>query len=321
MSQTDPQLAATPDAPSASNASDIPDASDVPGASDASDVPGAAAAAPAAADAPVAQDEAPAALAPAGPAPVGPALPPPAPVGAPAPDAAQPLLTASGLALRTRQGRVFGPVDWTLPAGAHGAVLGVQGSGRSSLLLALAGRMRGVTGALRVGDVDGIRRPRQLRHRTAVARITDLVELEPTLTIAETCAERALAEGISSRRGRATFAELAAAVGVHPDPGLRVDELPAFERTLLVAVLGCLRPASFVVLDDVDASLTVEQLAAVWDALDVLGQRGHRFVVSALTSTPVPVATSVLRLDPPETPDGLALSFSHLHARPHAQES
>lgn len=224
----------------------------------------------------------------------------------------EPALVASGLELRTRQGLVFGPVDWNLPAGRHGAVLGVQGSGRSAFLLTLTGRMRGVSGGLRVGDLDGIRQPRHLRHRTAVARITDLVGLEPSLTIAEMCDEHALSDGVGEHRGRARFAELSGATGHRFNPATRVHDLPAVDRTILSALLACQRRARYVVLDDVDDSLTTTQLAEVYRVLDVLRELGHPFVVSALESSPVPDGAAVVHLPAPQTDDSLALSFGHL---------
>jgi len=230
-------------------------------------------------------------------------------------------LVARGLEVRTPQGRVFGPVDWQVPAGAHGAVLGVQGSGRSAFLLALAGRLRGLTGHLMVGDLDGVTHPRLLRHRTAVARITDLVELEPHLTVADSIDEHALSEGIRQRQGRAVFADLEDATGRRFDRRRRVHDLTALERTLFVALLSCQRPAHHIVLDDVDDALTHAQLDEVYGTLQILGELGHYFVVSALESSAVPPGAAVVHLAPPETTESLQLSFGHLHPRLVAKES
>lgn len=224
-------------------------------------------------------------------------------------------LVLRGLELNTRQGRVFGPVDWTLPPRTHGAVLGVQGSGRSAFLLALAGRMQGLTGGLTVDDLDGVRQPRQLRHRTSVARITDLVELEPGLTVAEACDEHALAEGVGVRHGRESFAELQDAIGHRFEAGAVIGDLPALERTLLSASLACQRPAHYIVFDDIDDALTAEQLNVVYGALDVFAGLGHFFVVSVLESSPVPRGAARVTLTPPETSGGLALRFGHLRPR------
>lgn len=225
------------------------------------------------------------------------------------------LLDLRDLELRSLQGRVFGPLTWTLPASADGAILGEQGSGRSSLLLALTGRMRGITGALSVAGVDAVAHPRQARHLTSVARIEGLVELEPRLKVGEARDERSLLEGVPTRRGRPAFRALEDAVDYHFDPELAVEELPAVQRTLLALLLGCLRPALFVVVDNVDDSLTETQLEWIYAKLATLHDLGHRFVVSALETSPLPAGAATLTLAPPDTPDSLPLSFGRLGAR------
>lgn len=224
-------------------------------------------------------------------------------------------LVAKGLSMRTAQGPVFGPVDLVVPAGHHAAILGEQGSGRSAMLLALGGRLKGVSGQLTLGEVDGIAHPRKLRQRIAVARITDLVELEPTLTVGEARDEHSLLEGIGSRAGRVTFQELAGALDLELGLDRLVGDLPAVQRTLLSVVLGCLRPADFVLVDDVDDSLTRDQLADVYAAMDVLALRGHHFIVSALSTSPVPSGAATITLIPPESAERLALRFGHLRPR------
>ena len=53
----------------------------------------------------------------------------------------EPAVTARGLQLHGDRGPVFGPVDLEIAAGTLTLVQGPQGAGRTSLLLALAGRM------------------------------------------------------------------------------------------------------------------------------------------------------------------------------------
>ncbi|RUQ15959.1 hypothetical protein D8M33_11395, partial [Micrococcus sp. HSID17245] len=60
----------------------------------------------------------------------------------------------------------------------------------------------------------------------------------------------------------------------------------------------CLRPARLVTFDDVDATLTLDELVALHAALDVLKDHGHPFAVSAVASAPVPRDAVVLTLPP-----------------------
>ena len=62
-------------------------------------------------------------------------------------------------------------------------VQGRSGSGRSSLLLAVAGRMKGLA---RRGDLrrsEPVDQPGRIAARVSVARISGLIDLEPQLTV------------------------------------------------------------------------------------------------------------------------------------------
>ncbi|GAA1391803.1 ATP-binding cassette domain-containing protein [Luteococcus peritonei] len=213
------------------------------------------------------------------------------------------LLQARGLELAGRQNMVFGPLDLELRPDQVGVVTGQQGSGRSALLLALAGRLKGVQGSLIVGDIDGIAHPRALRKQVSLARITDFAELEPNLTVGESRDERAIAEGIGTRRGRERFRHLEDLLDHRFQLDQWVDRLPAVEKTLLVLVLGCLKPASLVVCDDLDDSLTDAQLRWIHDGIAVLREDGNHFFVSMLDESPLPDDARVVHLVPPPSRD------------------
>jgi ABC-2 type transport system ATP-binding protein len=104
-------------------------------------------------------------------------------------DPAPPLVRADGLGLRTRRGWVFRDVDLALPTGSVIALAGPAGSGRSMLLLTLAGRARPTAGTFTVAG-DGHRA--HIRRSVAVARITASVELEPELRVIDHIREAAL---------------------------------------------------------------------------------------------------------------------------------
>lgn len=209
------------------------------------------------------------------------------------------LFRARGLEMAGRESMVFGPVDFDLARGHIGVVTGQQGAGRSALLLALAGRLKGVQGSLQVGEIDGVHHARALRKQVAVARITDFADLEPNLTVGESRDERAIAEGIGQREGRRRFAELEDLLGHRFELDQWTDRMPAVERTLLTLVLGCLAPSRYVVVDDLDEQLTDEQLRWIHDGMALLVAQHHNFVVSALDQSPLPEGATVLHLPAP----------------------
>lgn len=79
-------------------------------------------------------------------------------------------VVARGASVRGPRGPVFEGVDLDVPAGGLLAVHGPAGSGRTSLLLALAGRMRLSGGAVRVGGHVLPAEGRRVRRLVAVAR-------------------------------------------------------------------------------------------------------------------------------------------------------
>src|SRR5690348_6780189 len=93
------------------------------------------------------------------------------------------VVSADGLGLRTRRGWVFRDVSLRVEPGELVAVTGPAGSGRTSLLLALAGHFRTTEGTY------------ALAGRAGVGLVPGLNEPERGLTAAEHVQERLLLLG------------------------------------------------------------------------------------------------------------------------------
>lgn len=183
------------------------------------------------------------------------------------------MIEATGLGLRTRHGWVFRDVDLTVPAGEVAAVVGPSGSGRTMLLLALAGRAKPTTGSLRVGDATS--RP-DLRRLVTVARATGAVELDPDLTV-----------GDSRREAGLLFygADLDQAedlVGLDVDSATVIGDLAADDRALFALALAASSRPAALVLDDVDLHTTPAQQHRIWAALHAVAGTGIAVVASAI---------------------------------------
>lgn len=183
------------------------------------------------------------------------------------------MIEATGLGLRTREGWVFRDVDLTVPAGEVAAVAGKPGSGRTMLLLTLAGRARPTTGELRVGAA--LKRP-AIRGQVAVARATGAVELDDDLTVGDHRRET----GLLNRAADVAWAE--ALVELAVDSATPVGDLAADDRALLaVALAAAGRPAALVV-DDVDLRATHAQQQRIWAALGAVAETGITVVASTI---------------------------------------
>ena len=105
-------------------------------------------------------------------------------------DTDAPAVSLRGWSLSGKQGDVFTDIDLEVPTGAIAVVRGPAGSGKTSLLLSLAGRMRVSAGEGRLGDIDIRKQARTVRGQVAVGHIGGLTDLEDDFTVAQHVAER-----------------------------------------------------------------------------------------------------------------------------------
>ncbi|MBB4910322.1 ATP-binding cassette domain-containing protein [Actinophytocola algeriensis] len=183
------------------------------------------------------------------------------------------MIEATGLGLRTRHGWVFRDVDLTVAAGEVAAVAGPSGSGRTMLLLALAGRARPSAGELRVGDA--VSRP-DIRRQVTVARATGAVELDPDLTVGDSRREAGLLfYGADLDRAE----ELA---GLDLDSATVVGDLAPDDLALFSLALAAAGQPAALVLDDVDLRATPAQQHRIWAGLRAVAGTGIAVVASAV---------------------------------------
>ncbi len=213
------------------------------------------------------------------------------------PEAPQPVLRARGLGLRVGDRPVFADVDLDVLPASVVAVVGLAGTGRSSLLLGLTGRMALTAGTL---EVSGTSDAKRIRALTAVARITGLIDLEDRLTVAEAITERSLLDGVKVPAGERAVRGAADLLGLPLDGSRLVEDLTARDRTLLAVAVACARPADLIVLDDLDAGLHLEDQSDVLLALATLAATGPAVVISTTDRSPLPDSVPAIHLHQPE---------------------
>ena len=120
------------------------------------------------------------------------ASPTPAP---PAPDPPAPLVEADGLLATGPRGVVFGPLALRVAPGELLVVAGPGSSGRTSLLLALAGRLRLAGGRAVMAGHALPGAAAAVRRNVAVARADGIVDLDEQWTVGDAIANRALLSG------------------------------------------------------------------------------------------------------------------------------
>ncbi|MER5192732.1 ATP-binding cassette domain-containing protein [Streptomyces sp. NPDC002755] len=202
-------------------------------------------------------------------------------------------VTADGFGLRGPRGWAFRGIGVDAEPGSLIAVEGPSGSGRTSLLLALTGRMKATEGTAAVG---GARLPKQLaavRRVSALAHVAGVTDLDPALTVGEHLRERALLErrfGGPVRELLRPRAERAAGVGLRIDTalsaaGLDREALPKGSRTAvrdlerlealrLSVALALIGRPGLLGVDDIDLKLTDAEREEVWALLRSLAGAG-----------------------------------------------
>jgi ABC-type branched-subunit amino acid transport system ATPase component len=200
----------------------------------------------------------------------------------------------------TKIGWVFQNIDLSLRPGSVAAVVGPAGTGRSSLLLALTGRLAANTGRLMVAGHLMEDAQAQIRAITAVARIGSLAVPEPGLTVRESIDERCLMDNVNSKIGRTRFVDACNAMRVTFDPSALVGTLIGEQATLFAVALACVRISAVLVLDDLDRGVSAAMQQTMLDALIRLAKTGPTIIVSTTDRIPVMDADVVLDLTPEE---------------------
>lgn len=191
------------------------------------------------------------------------------------------VVIAKELGARTRRGWIYRDVTCTVREGEIAAIAGPAGSGRTSLLLAVAARMAFSTGSL---TVCGHRLPDNagsVRARVAVARAGGANELEPELRVRDHLIERGLGGDRDAR-----FDKACGRLELAVERESLIGGLSTSEATLLSIALALLDEPDVVVLDDLDRGLPATEQTEIWQRMRALTEEG--VTVLATTTDPAP---------------------------------
>lgn len=168
-----------------------------------------------------------------------------------------PYMVARDLELKTYAGFAYRGVNVDVHQGELVAVRGRNGSGKTALLLTLAGRMKPTGGTLRVGDFELPRQRAKAERRVGLGLFRGLNDLQESLTAASmTSAEFEL---FGRRPRREAVADYLRTWGLADVANVRVKNLTAEKRVQLGIALAFVGEPDAVVVDDVEDQLTMSQ--------------------------------------------------------------
>lgn len=220
---------------------------------------------------------------------------------------AEAVVKASGLELTASRGRVYGPLDLEVPAGWLMALVGPQGTGRTALLLTLAGRMKPSGGRLRVLGRDLPKGRRHVQSHAALANFESLDELDDALRVREVFSERAaLVVPLWVRPLRwsdARAEELQKVVfgpDPVPDPNAQIWQLSPLQASQLRVLLALLGDPKLMLVDDTDTVRDPDEERKLWHTLQRVCSLGVTVVAAGTSTTAIPGEVRVMTLAPEE---------------------
>jgi predicted ABC-type transport system involved in lysophospholipase L1 biosynthesis ATPase subunit len=200
----------------------------------------------------------------------------------------EPVITARGIAMTGPWGPVYGPVDLDVEAGGVTVLLCPAGTGRTALLMTLAGRMRPVAGEL---TVCGRTRAKDIFGCAALAGIDELDTVAESVTVRDLITEqlrwdapwyrliRQADEDDLHRICDPVFGEVAL-----PPLTEYVEELTELGGLLLRIALANSKRPPLLVVGNLDQVTSDQSRAVLVDRLIALG--GEQTVVTA-TANPI----------------------------------
>lgn len=228
----------------------------------------------------------------------------------PKPDSTK-AISASGLTSAGPDGPIFNDVNLDLEQGDWLIVHGPNGSGKTSLLLTLAGRMAFTAGRLRVGGHLLPQEVGKVQRIAALSEFTGVNDLENNLTVEQHIAERLSIRSFGVWVSRRNIAPVldgfnAALEHSHTEAGIPfqafsgrelVSTLPRLERKLLSVALALVNNPRMLVIEDVDDLRSSEHISLLWSALEsLINGRGITVVAGVQSPTAAPSASPHLHL-------------------------
>jgi ABC-type multidrug transport system ATPase subunit len=186
------------------------------------------------------------------------------------------LAALQGVSVRYGPTRALVEVDLEILPGLVYAVVGAPGSGKSSLLKLLSGRLVPAAGALRFGAALGLFDSARAR---SIGYAAQAPELDPEMTVREHLTLFAALSKIPSATRQARIEEVSRTLALPPSLDQRIDACSAGARQRLHLALSVLHGPRLWLLDEPFAALESDAQDALWAALAAHAKAGGTCLV------------------------------------------
>jgi ABC-2 type transport system ATP-binding protein len=189
-----------------------------------------------------------------------------------------PIVEASGLSKRFGKVQALAGLDLVVYSGRVAAVLGPNGSGKTTFVRAVATLLRPDGGTLRVAGFDAIRQPAQVRRVIGLAGQSAAVE--EAMTGRENLEMIARLFGLKRREARAAAATVLEQLGLTGDAGRLVRTYSGGMRRRLDLGASLVGAPRLLLLDEPTSGLDPRSRIELWDAIRKLVATGTDVVLT-----------------------------------------
>ncbi len=194
-------------------------------------------------------------------------------------------IKAQGLTLRTVVGAPYTDVDLAIPDHSLAAIRGRHGSGKTPLLLTLAGRMKFNQGALEVGGYDLPRERRQVARISGLSLFEGLNDIEVNIPCGTILRSELELYGKPHKKKHVTEYLKKWQLG-HIENELARD-INQFDLVMFGIALGMANNPKLLIIDNIEDQLTLNQTHEILEFLLPLAHDYHKVVVVGCTEKSV----------------------------------
>ncbi|MGN0261985.1 MAG: ATP-binding cassette domain-containing protein [Eggerthellaceae bacterium] len=190
-------------------------------------------------------------------------------------------IQARGLSLETPLGVPFRDLDLSIPPGSYVAVTGDHGSGKTPLLLTLAGRMKPTSGTLFVGGYQIPREHRKVARNAGMALFAGLNDIEWNLDCRLIMKSELELWGKPHRNSDVDAYMESWELGHITDT--KVKKLTQVDYDRFGIALAMVNDPDMLVVDDIERQLRAEDTHRIADELRALAHEKGKTVIVAVT--------------------------------------
>lgn len=193
----------------------------------------------------------------------------------------KPYISVERLSMKTPFGVVYEDVSFHVEKGQVVSLFGSEGSGKTALLLTLAGRMKADSGEATVAGFElkkEYKKVRRISNLTIIERVNDV----PTNSRVDDILAAEL-QVVGKRSGKAAVSEYLADWGLEHLSQTKFRKLDTFEARLFDIALACAGDPELLLVDDIQEGLTQHQSIRLMKGLrNIAAARGITVIVGVL---------------------------------------